>query len=157
MSGVNKVILVGRLGKDPDIRTFEQGVKKASFPLATSEIRKDKNGNRVELTEWHNIYCWRNLAEICEQYLSVGKMIYLEGKIRTRSWDDNGIRRYITEIEATTFTILSPKKESGPEAVTKAENMGDRGTRLLPGADAAEQPGAAGIEDEPSETDDLPF
>lgn len=135
MSGVNKVILVGRLGKDPDIRTFEQGVKKASFTLATSEIRRDKNGNRTELTEWHNIYCWRHLAELSEQYLSVGKMIYLEGKLHTRNWEDNGIKHYITEIEATTFTILSPKRESGNvETVIKAENMGD--SEISPDGDA---------------------
>ena len=79
MSGINKVILIGRLGKDPDIRTFETGVKKASFTMATSEIRKDKEGNRTELTEWHNIVCWRNLAENAEKYLTKGKQIYLEG------------------------------------------------------------------------------
>ena len=111
MSGVNKVILVGRLGKDPEVRTFEGGVKKANFTMATSEYRKDKDGNRVEMTEWHNIVCWRNLAENAEKYLVKGKMIYVEGKLRTRSWDDNGSKRYITEIEASTFTMLSSKAE----------------------------------------------
>ncbi len=112
MSGVNKVILVGRLGKDPDVRTFETGVKRASFTLATSEIRKDASGNRVELTEWHNIICWRNLADIAEKYLTKGKLIYLEGKLRTRSWEDNGIKHFITEIETSTFTMLSNKSDS---------------------------------------------
>lgn len=69
MSGINKVILVGRLGKNPDIRTFETGAKRASFTMATSEYRKDKDGNKIELTEWHNIVCWRNLAEVAEKYL----------------------------------------------------------------------------------------
>jgi single-strand DNA-binding protein len=114
MSGVNKVILIGRLGKDPEVRAFENNVKKATFPLATSENRKDKEGNRIESTEWHNIVCWRNLAEIAEQFLSKGKMIYLEGKIRTRSWEDHGVKKYITEIEANTFTMLGSKEENKP-------------------------------------------
>ena len=112
MSGVNKVILIGRLGKDPEVRAFENNVKKAFFPLATSEFRKDKEGNKIELTEWHNIVCWRNLAEISEQFLTKGKMIYLEGKIRTRNWEDNGVKRYITEIEANTLQMLGSKEES---------------------------------------------
>ena len=111
MSGVNKVILIGRLGKDPEVRAFENNVKKTTFPLATSEFRKDKEGNKIEMVEWHNIVCWRYLAETAEQYLVKGKMIYLEGKIRTRTWDDNGVKKYITEIEASTFTMLSPKEE----------------------------------------------
>ena len=112
MSGVNKVILIGRLGKDPEVRAFESNVKKASFPLATSEFRKDKEGNKIEFTEWHNIVCWRNLAEITEQFLTKGKMIYLEGKIRTRNWEENGVKKYYTEIEASTLTMLGPKEEN---------------------------------------------
>jgi len=122
MSSVNKVILIGRLGKDPEIRAFENNVKKASFPLATSEFKKDKEGNKIELTEWHNIACWRNLAEIAEQFLSKGKMIYLEGKIRTKNWEDNGVKKYFTEIEAGTFTMLSPKEESKPTE-TQIQNL----------------------------------
>jgi len=87
-------------------------VKKAAFTLATSEFRKDKEGNKIESTEWHNIVCWRNLAEIAEQFLTKGKLIYLEGKIRTRSWEDNGVKKYITEIDASSFTMLGPKEES---------------------------------------------
>ena len=113
MSGINKVILIGRLGKDPEIRAFEGGTKKASFTLATSEIYKDKEGKKVEQTEWHNIVCWRNLAEIAEKYLTKGKQIYLEGRLRTRSWEDNGVKKYVTEIEATTFTMLGTKQEEG--------------------------------------------
>ena len=144
MSGINKVILVGRLGKDPDIRTFETGVKKASFTLATSEIFKDKEGNRTEVTEWHNIVCWRNLAEIAEKYLSKGKQIYLEGKLRTRSWEDNGIKRYITEIEANTFTMLGTKSDNDSPVVEKVEN---RGNNLTP----------PDIGTPPDDTNDLPF
>ncbi len=147
MSGVNKVILVGRLGKDPEVRAFEGGVKKANFTLATSEYRKDKDGNRVEMTEWHNIVCWRNLAENAEKYLVKGKMIYVEGKLRTRSWDDNGSKRYITEIEASTFTMLSSKSD---ETEQKVANM----TSAV-SAPVVPQPPVE--ENFPPETDDLPF
>lgn len=111
MSGINKVILIGRLGRDPEVRAFEGGLKKASFSLATSEVYKDKEGNKVEHTEWHYIVCWRFLAEIAEKYLTKGKQIYLEGRLRTRSWEDNGIKKYTTEIEATTFTMLGSKDD----------------------------------------------
>ncbi len=148
MSGVNKVILIGRLGKDPDIRTFETGAKRASFTMATSEIRKDKDGNRVELTEWHNIVCWRSLAENVEKYLNKGKMIYLEGKLRTRNWEDNGIKHYITEIEASTFTMLSPKgeNEGGQNVVSQVPNNAAVQTAPEPT-----------YEPLPDATDDLPF
>lgn len=147
MSGVNKVILVGRLGKDPEIRTFENNVKKASFTLATSEYFKDKTGNRVEQTEWHNIICWRNLAENAEKYLNKGKMIYLEGKLRTRSWEDNGVKKYTTEIETSTFTILSPKGESTGNVTTQVENQTDNVAPAAPPAEPVFE----------SDTDDLPF
>lgn len=116
MSGINKVILIGRLGKDPEVRAFEGGTKKASFTLATSEVYKDKEGKKVEQTEWHNIVCWRNLAEIAEKYLTKGKQIYLEGRLRTRSWEDNGVKKYVTEIEASTFTMLGTKQEDAEKA-----------------------------------------
>jgi single-strand DNA-binding protein len=144
MSGINKVILIGRLGKDPDIRTFETGVKKASFTMATSEIRKDKDGNRTELTEWHNIVCWRNLAENAEKYLTKGKQIYLEGKLRTRSWEDNGVKHYITEIEASTFTMLGTKADNEQPVVTQ-----------VPNADTV--PVAPEPTSVPDTPDDLPF
>ena len=118
---VNKVILVGRLGKDPEVRALESGVKKASFSMATSEYYKDKEGKRVEQTEWHNIICWRRLAEFSEQFLTKGKLIYLEGRLRTRSWDDNGTKRYTTEIEATTITMLGSKDDGEKPVVTKVE------------------------------------
>jgi single-strand DNA-binding protein len=146
MSGVNKVILVGRLGKDPEVRAFENNVKKATFPLATSESRKDKEGNKIESTEWHNIVCWRNLAEIAEQFLTKGKMIYLEGKIRTRSWEDNGVKKYITEIEAGTFTMLGSKEENNKTTETQVANLPP------PPAVVAPEPST-----EPEFADDLPF
>ncbi len=136
------------MGKDPEVRTFENGVKKASFTLATSETYKDKNGNRTEVTEWHNIYCWRNLAEVAEKYLAKGKMIYLEGKLRTRNWEDNGTRRYITEIEASTFTMLG-SKGSG-DANTPAEHQVPNNTSEAPSGEQFES-------SMPDGTDDLPF
>lgn len=112
MAGVNKVILIGNLGKDPEVRHLEGGTAVASFTLATSEVYKDKNGQRVEQTEWHTVVVWRNLAEIAEKYLKKGMMVYVEGKLRTRSWEDKDkVKRYSTEIVGDTFTMLG-KKES---------------------------------------------
>jgi len=145
MSGVNKVILIGRLGKDPEVRAFENNVKKATFPLATSEVRKDKEGNKIETTEWHNIICWRYLAEVAEQFLSKGKQVYLEGKIRTRTWEDNGVKKYMTEIEANSLTLLGSKEEGKPTE-TQVTN--------LPPPPVAEK---APETTEPDFSDDLPF
>ena len=111
--GVNKVILVGNLGKDPEVRYLENGTAVANFPIATSESYKDREGNRIDQTEWHNIVVWRKLAEIAESYLKKGSQIYLEGKLRTRSWDDQqGNKRYTTEVVADTFTMLGKKEDS---------------------------------------------
>lgn len=115
MSGVNKVILIGRLGKDPEIRTFENGGMIANFTLATSETYKDRNtGEKKEITEWHNISIGRpQLAEVAQKYLHKGDMLYVEGKLRTRSWEKEGQTRYITEVLVDNFTMLSPKKTGG--------------------------------------------
>jgi len=113
MAGVNKVILIGNLGRDPEIRQLESGVKVASFSLATTESYKGKDGNRVDQTEWHNIVLWRGLAEVAEKYLKKGNSVYVEGKIRTRSWDDkDGNKRYTTEIVGDNMTMLTTKRES---------------------------------------------
>lgn len=113
MAGVNKVILVGNLGKDPEVRHLENGTAVANFPIATSESYKDKAGNRVDQTEWHNVVVWRKLAEIAESYLKKGSQIYLEGKLRTRSWDDpQGNKRYTTEVVADTFTMLGKREDN---------------------------------------------
>lgn len=113
MSGVNKVILVGHLGKDPEVRHLEGNTSVATFTLATTESYTNKEGKRVDQTEWHNIVVWRNLADIAAKYLTKGKQVYVEGKIRSRSYDDKeGVKRYITEIVADTFTILGKKEDS---------------------------------------------
>ncbi len=111
MSGINKVILVGHLGKDPEIRHLEGNVTVASFPLATSEMF-NKDGRRMEQTEWHNIVMWRGLAEVAAKYLFKGKLVYVEGKLRTRTYEDReGIRRYTTEVVAENFTLLGRKSD----------------------------------------------
>jgi single-strand DNA-binding protein len=112
MAGVNRVILIGNLGKDPEIRSLEGGVKVANFSLATSETYKGKNGEKVDSTEWHNIVLWRGLAEVAENYLKKGNTIYVEGKIRTRDWTDkDGNKRYTTEIIADNMVMLGGKRE----------------------------------------------
>ncbi len=111
MSGINKVILVGHLGKDPEVRYLEGGVSVASFPLATTETF-NKDGRKVEQTEWHNIVLWRSLADVAAKYLQKGKLVYIEGKLRTRSFEDKeGIKKYTTEIVAENFTMLGRKTD----------------------------------------------
>jgi single-strand DNA-binding protein len=114
MAGINKVILVGNLGKDPDVMTYENGVKRSAFSLATTESYKDKEGNWVEQTEWHNIVLWRYLAD---KNLIKGDKIYLEGRIRNRKYDDkDGITRYITEIQGDKVLKLGSAGGGGYDA-----------------------------------------
>ena len=108
MSGINKVILVGHLGKDPEVRHLEGGVSVASFPLATSETY-NKDGRKIEQTEWHNIVMWRGLADVASKYLQKNKLVYIEGKLRTRSWEKEGVTRYTTEIVGDNMTMLSTR------------------------------------------------
>jgi single-strand DNA-binding protein len=111
MSGINKVILVGHLGKDPEVRHLDGGVSVASFPLATSESF-NKDGRKIEQTEWHNIVMWRGLADVAAKYLQKGKLVYIEGKLRTRSFEDKtGIKKYTTEVVAENFTVLGRKSD----------------------------------------------
>ena len=103
----NKVILIGNVGKDPEVRHLETGIAVASFTLATTERYKKRNGELQDQTEWHNIVCWRNLAELSEKYIRKGAQIFVEGKIRTRSWSDQtGAKRYTTEIVADNIRLL---------------------------------------------------
>lgn len=111
---VNKVILVGNLGKDPELRYTPSGAAVATFSLATSERYKDRDGQQQEKTEWHNIVAWRQLAEICGKYLHKGKQVYIEGRIQTRSYDDkDGNKKYITEIVADQMQMLGARGEEG--------------------------------------------
>ena len=115
MASVNKVILVGRLGKDPEIRSTPNGQTVAKFTIATDERYTDRSGEKQERTEWHNIVAWSKLAEICGQYLRKGKLVYIEGSIRTDSWDDKetGQKRYRTEIIANTMQMLDRRGDEG--------------------------------------------
>lgn len=110
---VNKVILIGRLGKDPEIRSTPNGQTVAKFTIATDERYTDRNGEKQERTEWHNIVAWAKLAEICGQYLRKGKLVYIDGSIRTDSWDDKetGQKRYRTEIIANNMQMLDKREE----------------------------------------------
>ena len=112
MAGVNKVILVGNLGKDPEVRYLDNNKVVANLTLATTENYKDRNGNKVENTEWHDLELWDGLAKIAEQYLTKGKSIYVEGKIKTRKWQsEDGVQRYSTEIHVSEFNFLSTKND----------------------------------------------
>ena len=126
MSGVNKVILIGHIGKDPEVRSLDSGVKVASFSLATTESYKDRNsGERVEKTEWHNVVLWKNKADIAERYLKRGSKIYLEGKITTESYEDKeGNTRYTTKIVGYQITMLDSKNNSNSQT-QQPVNQGD--------------------------------
>ena len=113
MASVNKVILVGHLGKDPEVRYLDNNVSVCSFPFATSETYS-KDGVRVKHTEWHNIVMWRNLAEMAVKYLQKGKLAYIEGRLRTRNYEDKeGTRRYVTEIVGESFKLLGRPSDFG--------------------------------------------
>ena len=141
MSGVNKVILIGNLGNDPDLRYTPSGVAVANFSIATSERWNDKDGKPQERTEWHRIVAWRKLAEIAGEYLKKGKQVYVEGKLQTRSWEDKeGAKRYTTEIVADNIQMLGRKGED--ESSSGSQDFG-----------AADFP----AENNSSENSDLPF
>ena len=107
MSGVNKVILVGNLGADPTMRSTSSGTAVVNFNVATSETFKNKNGEKETRTEWHRVVAWARLAEICNEYLKKGKQVYIEGRLQTRSWDDqSGVKKYSTEVVANNMVML---------------------------------------------------
>lgn len=147
MSGVNKVILVGRLGKEPEVRNLENGAVVANFAIATSESYKDRTtGEKKEVTEWHNIVLWRGLAEIAQKYLHKGDLVYIEGKLRTRSWEKEGVTRYTTEVVGDNMTMLG-SRSGGNSGSNPSYGEGSRqATEKSPEYSAPD----------PS-TDDLPF
>ncbi|KRT63075.1 MAG: ssb-2, single-strand binding protein, single-strand DNA-binding protein [Candidatus Dadabacteria bacterium CSP1-2] len=117
MRGVNKVILIGNLGRDPEIRYTTSGQAVANFTIATTEVRPNKSGEKDEFTEWHRIVAWGRLAEICGEYLSKGKTVYIEGTLRTRSWEDKeGRKRWTTEVVAQNMQMLGPFQERAASA-----------------------------------------
>lgn len=111
MGSLNKVMLIGNLGKDPEIRHMDNGAVKASFPLATTEVYKSADGTRQERTEWHNIVMWRGLANLAEKYLRKGKQVFIEGKLTSRSFEDqNGVKKYIHEVVAEHIVLMSTER-----------------------------------------------
>ncbi|MBI3755995.1 MAG: single-stranded DNA-binding protein [Deltaproteobacteria bacterium] len=125
MAGLNKVMLIGNLGKDPEIKYTPEGVAIAKFSIATSEQWKDKDGQKQEKTEWHNIVAFRKLAEICGEYLAKGKQIYIEGRIQTRSWDDkDGNKKYMTEIVADRMQMLGRAGETAKGSAGPSPDAG---------------------------------
>ncbi len=145
MSSVNKVILVGRLGRDPEVRSTPSGTTVAKFSIATDEKFTDKSGERQERTEWHNIVAWAKLAEICGQYLKKGKLVYIEGSLRTDSWDDKetGQKKYRTEIVARDMRMLDKQGD---------ENSGGGGGSYASNSRSSSASGPDIVED-----DDVPF
>jgi single-strand DNA-binding protein len=136
---VNKVILVGRLGQDPEVRFTQGGTAVANLRIATDETWKDQNGERQQRTEWHTVVLWRRLAEICGQYLSKGRLVYIEGKLQTRSWQDReGNKRYSTEVQADNMVMLGGRSEEEQ-------------------APPVAQPAVAAASDSGTSDDDIPF
>ena len=124
MSSVNKVILIGRLGGDPELKYTPSGVAVCNFTMATSESFTDKSGTKQDKTEWHRIVIWKKLAETCNQYLGKGSLAYLEGSLQTRSWENKeGVKMYTTEIVARSVQFLTPKSETSTQEEVKEQVM----------------------------------
>ncbi|HTN47740.1 MAG TPA: single-stranded DNA-binding protein [Flavipsychrobacter sp.] len=114
MRGVNRVMLIGNLGRDPDLQYLEGNIAVAKFPLATTETFKDKGGNLVSQTEWHTVVLWRGLAELAQKYLHKGSLVFIEGRLRTRNWEDKDkVKRFSTEIVGDNLVMLDKRKENG--------------------------------------------
>jgi single-strand DNA-binding protein len=151
MSSLNKVMLIGRLGKDPEVRYTPDGSAVANFSLATSETWNDKSGTKQERTEWHNIVAWGKLADLAKRYLSKGRQVYIEGRIRTREWDDkDGNKRRTTEVMANQMVLLGSRQESGDAGGPPSSQ------RSAPISEPSynSSPGAADVE---ITDDDIPF
>ncbi|TDI91319.1 MAG: single-stranded DNA-binding protein [Caldithrix sp.] len=140
---VNKVILIGNLGSDPELKYTPSGAAVTNFNVATNEVWNDKDGNKQERTEWHRVVLWRKLAEIAGEYLKKGSKVYLEGRLQTRSWEDkDGVKRYTTEVVADNMTMLDAKSEDGGSSS---------------GVSSAPPPSEAPAAADSGAEDDLPF
>ena len=170
--GVNKVILVGNLGQDPELRYTGSGTAVCNFSLATTESYKDRDGNQVENTEWHRVVAWARLAEICGEYLKKGRQVYIEGQIQTRQWEDKeGQTRYTTEIKAREMQMLGGRDDTGggsgggsddmdydqsPRPQRQSSNNGGGG-RSNGGGQRQQAPASGGDDYSFEPDDDLPF
>jgi single-strand DNA-binding protein len=165
MKSVNKVILIGNLGKDPEVKYTPQGTPVAKFSLATNERYKDKEGQWQDRTEWHNIVLWQRLAEIAGEYLKKGSKVYIEGRLQTHSWDDkqSGQKKYMTEIIGNDIVLLGGRGEGGGEhaggsrgvASSAASGGGNNFDQSTPEAEHAAAPAPAGAS--PITDEDIPF
>ena len=118
MRGVNRVMLIGNLGKDPDVQFLEGNIAVAKFPLATTETFKDRSGKLISQTEWHTVVLWRGLAELAQKYLHKGSLVYIEGRLRTRSWEDKeGNRKFATEVVGDNLIMLDKRTDAGPSTM----------------------------------------
>ena len=132
MRGINRVMLIGNQGKDPDVQMLEGNIAVAKFPLATTETFKDRTGKLVSQTEWHTVVLWRGLAELAQKYLHKSSLIYIEGRLRTRSWDDkDGHRKFATEVVGDNLIMLDKRMDGGGTA----HSSGDGGTEGSEGGD----------------------
>lgn len=150
---LNKAIIIGRLTRDPEARTIPSGETVVTFSVATGFQWKDKEGNRQERTEYHNVVAWRKLAEIISQYLKKGSKVYIEGRLQTRSWDDqNGVKKYRTEIITDNMIMLDSKPQS-----TASQSSEKEGMTKIPSEGPAASPSAAKDQEEEIRIEDIPF
>lgn len=160
---LNKVMLIGNLGRDPEVRHLENGAAVAKFSIATNERYKDKAGEYQTITEWHDIIMWRGLAELAERLLTKGKLVYIEGKLTTRKWQDqNGQDRRTTEVVANNFQILEKREGSGASSSFPSAANEPVGNKSLPNTDASPIPAPPQAPSTPATKtempeDDLPF
>jgi len=153
MRGVNRVMLIGNLGRDPDLQYLEGNIAVAKFPLATTETFKDKNGNLVSQTEWHTVVLWRGLAELAQKYLHKGSLVFIEGRLRTRTWEDKDKnRRFSTEIVGDNLVMLDKRKDTGNGEYHSGESQSDISS-FPPSQDLNYDAGGP----VPDSKDDLPF
>jgi single-strand DNA-binding protein len=164
---VNKVILVGNVGKDPEVRYLDNNLPICKMSLATSEVYKNKAGEKVTTTEWHNVILWRGLAEVAEKYVKKGSQVYIEGRLRTRSYDDKDkVKRYTTEIVADVMQLLGKRTDEsgahGPAMNPQEQSSGYNTPSETDNVSDAQQmqgkrPEEAGQQGDPASNDDLPF
>ena len=156
---VNKVILVGNAGKDPEVRYLEGGTAVCRFSLATSEVYRNKDGEKISTTEWHNIVLWRGLAEIAEKFVKKGSQVYIEGRIKSRSYTDkDGNTRYTTEIVGDNLQLLGRRSEDQPEIAGSAPQQAPKQSKPMETSpETSSGEGDFGLNEGTSDADDLPF
>ena len=159
MSSLNKVMLIGNVGKDPEVTTLDSGSKVAKFTLATSERYTDKSGQKQEKTEWHNIVAWGPQADVIEKYVTKGKQLYVEGQIQSRSWEQDGVKRYATDIRLNSFVFIGTKDGGSPSQSSAPQSSSASAAAPKPAAKSTAKTAAPSPAPAMSDTDDeeLPF